>query len=244
FSQDIEQIEGYDGDVIILDPFVSLHRCPENNNTMIDALVKQLARATDGTKSIELVHHSRKPAQAGNPRIDASDARGASAWSDAIRSVRTLNRMTATEAKQAEIDNRRSFFRLDNGKANYAAAWEGSLWFRHKSIILPNCDDVGIVVPWYFPGAFANITADHIRKVRQMARDRRYRSDPRSGEWIGNAMARVLDLDVDNEGERKRIQTILKRWYANGVLQRVEGRDASRHAFTFVEPGDWKDPRG
>src|SRR5262245_15177586 len=44
-------------------------------------------------------------------------------------------------AKQAKVDNPRTYFRVDNGKANYAAPQESSLWFQYRSIILPNGDD-------------------------------------------------------------------------------------------------------
>src|SRR5262249_41802871 len=36
FSKDLDYLECFEGDVIILDPFVSLHQCPESNNGMID----------------------------------------------------------------------------------------------------------------------------------------------------------------------------------------------------------------
>ena len=242
-DHNLEYLETYDGDAIILDPFVSIHQCPENDNSMIDAIVKRLARvaSTPAVKAIELVHHARKPAQGGSIEISAADARGASALSDGVRSLRMLNRMTEREAKQAKVDNPRNYFRVDNGKANYAAPQESSLWFRHQSIILPNGDDVGIVVPWHFPGAFDGVTADHVRKVRDLVRGSQYRADPRADEWIGRAVAEVLDLDVDDEGDLKRIKIILNTWLKKGVLRKVERRDDTRHLFVFVEPGGWND---
>ena len=241
-DQNLEFLECYEGDAIILDPFVSIHQCPENDNSMIDAIVKRLGRlAGSSHKAVELVHHARKPAQGGNPEIGAADARGASALSDGVRSLRMLNRMTEREAKQAKVDNPRNFFRLDNGKANYAAPQESSLWFQHKSIILPNGDDVGIVVPWHFPGAFDGVTPDHMRKVRDLARGGQYRADPRADEYIGHAVAEVLDLDSDDEGDAKRIKIILNTWYKKDVLRKVERRDETRHLFVFVEPGDWNE---
>jgi hypothetical protein len=246
FNDDvIGDLENWEADAVILDPFVSLHQCPENDNTMIDAIVKRLARIAGGgdgsPKAIELVHHARKPAQGGNVEINAADARGASALSDGVRSLRMLNRMTEREAKQAKVDNPRNFFRLDNGKANYAAPQESSMWFQHKSIILPNGDDVGIVVPWHFPGAFDGVTAAHMHKVRELARNGQYRADPRADEWIGNAVAEVLDLDADDESDLKRIKQILKVWTKKDVLRKVERRGDDRHIFVFVEAGEWKD---
>jgi len=53
-DRNLESLEGYeDGDVIILDPFVSIHQCPENDNSMIDAIVKRLGRvASTSPKAI------------------------------------------------------------------------------------------------------------------------------------------------------------------------------------------------
>jgi hypothetical protein len=235
-------------DAVILDPFVSVHHCPENDNVAIDAVVKRLGRVADGTmcpdgpKALEIVHHSRKPAQGGNIEIGSADARGASALSDGVRSLRMLNRMTEREATQAKVGNSKNYFRVDNGKANYAAPSEGSAWFQHKSVILPNGDDVGIVLPWHFPGAFEGVSADHMRKVRDLARSGTYRADSRAEEWIGKAVAEVLDLDPDaGGGDFKRIGIILKRWYKNGVLRKVERQDESRQHRVFVEPGDWNE---
>jgi AAA domain-containing protein len=215
----IEYLEGfYGGDVIILDPFVSVHQCPENDNSLIDAVVKRLARAavTGGAKAIELVHHARKPAQGGHIEIGAADARGASALGDGVRSLRMLNRMTESEALRAKVENARNYFRLDNGKSNYAAPSEGSQWFRHMPVLLPNGDDVGIVVPWHFPGAFDGVTAAHMQQVRDLARSGQYRADPRSPDWIGGAVAEVLDLDTESDGNKKRIKIILKEMVRHG----------------------------
>jgi AAA domain len=104
FTEDIEWLEGSDDDVIILDPLVSIHQCPENDNTAIDAIVKRLARAAD-CKAIELVHHARKPAQGGNMEIAAADARGASALSDGVRSLRAKSRLSVTAGVACGIYN-------------------------------------------------------------------------------------------------------------------------------------------
>jgi AAA domain len=244
FTDDVEWLENSDFDVIILDPFVSLHQCPENDNSMIDAIVKRLGRiaATPRVKAIELVHHARKPAQGGNVEINAADARGASALGDGVRSLRMLNRMTSNEATRAKVDNPRNYFRVDNGKSNYAEPSDGSIWYRHQSIILPNGDDVGIVVSWHFPGAFDGVTAAHMHQVRGLAGSGKYRADHRSPDWIGHAVADVLDLDADDDGERKRIRTVLKEWFSKGVLKKVERKGADRHSFVFVEPGEWTEP--
>lgn len=241
FTDHFEYIEQCDTDVVILDPFVSMHQCPENDNTMIDAIVKRLARATTISyrKNIELVHHARKPAQGGSMEIGTADARGASALGDGVRSLRTLNRMTESQAAQAKVDNHRSYFRVDFGKPNYTAPSSDSRWYRHQSVILPNGDDVGIIVPWRMPGAFDGVTPAHMHQVRTMAGNGSWRADSQSPEWIGGAVAVVLNLDPESDPDRRRVKTILKEWYAKGVLQKVERQDCNRETRLFVEPGKW-----
>jgi hypothetical protein len=51
----------------------------------------------------------------------------------------------------------------------------------------------------------------------------------------------VLDLDPDDEADKKRIKAILKKWFANGVLTTAERKDEHRHAKKFVVPGNWRE---
>jgi hypothetical protein len=222
FTDHVEFLNDCEVDVIILDPLVSIHGCPENDNSAIDAIVKRLGRiaVTGCIKAVELVHHARKPAQGGTIEISGNDARGASAVFDGVRSLRTLNRMTEAEALRAKVEDHRSYFRADGGKANYAAGAAESEWYRHQSVLLPNGDDVGVVVPWHMPGAFDGVTSHHMRQVRDLARSGQYRADQRSPDWIGGAVADALDLDTENEGDRKRIKVILKAWFAEGVIKK------------------------
>jgi RecA-family ATPase len=63
-------------DVLIIDPFVKVHRVSENDNSIMDAVVTvfaEIAEATNG--SVELVQHARKT---GGAEIGVDDARGAS----------------------------------------------------------------------------------------------------------------------------------------------------------------------
>ena len=233
-------------DALVIDPFVACHRVPENDNTAIDFVAKQLARLASAHHiAVEAVHHSRKPPFGGVAEIGAADARGASAFLDAVRSARVLNRMTEAEGQQAGVEDHRAYFRLDNGKANYAPASTTARWFKKISVLLPNgdeftpCDNVGVVAPWRFPGVLDAVTEAHMLKVRTMAAAGTYRADAQSSEWIGRAVADVLNLDADSDADRKRIKRILKLWVANGVLAVVQRKDARRHDKSYVMPGNW-----
>jgi hypothetical protein len=237
----VDAFEVSDYNVIIIDPFISCHDVRENDNTAIDAVVKCFARIATTYVSVMLVHHVRKPAQGNTGESGLADTRGATAFVNAVRMARVLNRMTESEAARAGIaeDDRWRYFRADNGKANYAPPDGGASWYQHRGVLLPNGDNVGVVLPWRFPGAFDGVTPAHMERVRDMARDGNYRSDPRSPEWIGNAVAEVLDIDP--EADKGRIKELLKTWFANGALRKVERRGPDRHTFMFVEPGQWKD---
>jgi AAA domain len=233
-------------DVVIIDPFVACHRVPENDNTLIDSVVKTWAKiAAARHVAIELVHHTRKPPFGGAAEVGVDDGRGASAFKDAVRSARALNRMTEAEGQRAGVDNHRSYFRADNGKANYVKPPDGAAWFKLISAALPNGDkfqpddEVGVVVPWHYPAPFDGVTEAHMVKVRTMAAEGQYRSDTQSDDWIGRAVAEVLRLDVDDD--KARIKAVLKVWIANGALKVVERRDgAQRKVRAFVVPGDWQ----
>jgi hypothetical protein len=225
-------------DVVIIDPFVGCHGVSENDNTAIDAVVKQFAQvATSHGMAVEIVHHVRKPAMGGQVESGVSDARGASALVNAARSVRVLNAMSEAEAQQAGVPDRRGYFRVSDGKANYAPLGEVG-WYRLIPVELPNGDSVATVAAWKMPGAFEGVTAQHLDKVLQMARDGEYRASANSKEWIGFAVAEVIDLD--SVEDRKRIGHILKAWFASGALKTIERKDATRHVRTYVVPGDFE----
>lgn len=238
-----ETIRELDIDVLVIDPFVACHRVSENDNGAIDFVVKQLARiASSNFIAVELVHHSRKPPHGGSPEVGAADARGASSFIDAVRSARTLNRMTEAEAAQAKVDDHRFYMRVDTGKANYAPPGTAARWFRKASVLLPNggkfieADNIGVVEPWRYPGLFDDVTTAHLTRVRLMASSGSYRADPQSVDWIGRAVAEVMELDADDD--RAKIKAILRTWFKNGALVTVERKDKKGMVRLFVEPGN------
>ena len=75
-----------------------------------------------------------------------------------------------------------------------------------------------------------------------MAReDGTYRKDPRADKWIGHAVAEVVELDTEDEADRRQIKELLKTWFANGVLDTEERKDEARRLRTFVVPGNWNE---
>lgn len=141
-------------DVLILDPFVSVHRLSENDNTAIDAVIKRLNKLADRTGcAVEIVHHTRKPPAGSTAPTDANDARGASAILGAVRSARSLNVMTEDIASEFEIpkEDRTGYFSIAENKANLSARSGDVKWRKLESVALGNqsgfrkTDNVGVV---------------------------------------------------------------------------------------------------
>jgi hypothetical protein len=140
---------------------------PENDNTAIDAVVKSWAHIAEETQcSIELVHHVRKPANGSTAEFTIDDARGASALKDGVRASRVLNVMSKEEAETSGMseEHRRSYFRVDRGKANLVPPLEKAVWRKFLSVRLGNAtdtepeDSIGVVTAWQMPGIFDEMT--------------------------------------------------------------------------------------
>src|SRR5690606_20408923 len=102
--------------------------------------------------AIDLVHHTRK---LNGADADMEAARGGSSIAGAVRAARALNVMSPEIAKGFGIDDdeRRSFVRIDDAKANLAPP-SAAKWFHLASVDLGNAtnerpsDHVGVPEPW------------------------------------------------------------------------------------------------
>ncbi|MNE77247.1 hypothetical protein D3C80_1735460 [compost metagenome] len=62
-----------------------------------------------------------------------------------------------------------------------------------------------------------------------------YKQAPNAKEWVGLAVAYALQLDADEESDKKRAGVITKALFAEGFLKKVEERDPiQRRMTTFV----------
>ena len=231
-------------DVVYLDPFVACHGASENDNGAINAVAKTIARMADETGTAwDLVHHSRKT---GGAEITVEDGRGASALLAAARSGRVLNVMTKEEAERAGVEKPRGFFRVDNGKANLAPPPDKSDWFALKSVSLGNGgpnpldqpDYVAVVTPWQWPDMMETVTVDHLRQVQAAVAASRWRENHQAKDWVGNAVAQVMNLDTANRNHKAKIIYLLKTWLSTGMLVAVDGEDGKRNKRTFIEVGE------
>jgi hypothetical protein len=231
-------------DVVIIDPFVSSHRVQENDNGSIDAVAKEWGRIAEATNcAVELVHHARKT---GGAEVTVEDGRGAVALLSAARSGRALNGMTKDEAERAGVGKHRSFFRVDNGKANLAPPPEKTDWFQLVSVALGNGsggmiddgDHVAVVTPWQWPDPLADVEVADLAAVLRKVRSGRWRENHQCADWVGQAIAEVLELDLDAPAERSKVKGLLKVWLASGALVVREMKDETHRLRKYVEAGE------
>jgi hypothetical protein len=148
------QIGDNEIDVATFDPLVTLHGVPENDTGKMDTVVRIFAGIADQQNcAVELSHHTRKLMAGSTADYSVDDMRGAGAVKDAMRAVRMLNRMTPKDAEDVGIPEheRAAYFRLDPVKGNNSRPALAT-WRRFVNVELPNSDEVGVVVPWEFPG--------------------------------------------------------------------------------------------
>jgi hypothetical protein len=236
----IDEIMERQIDVVTIDPFVSSHEVPENDNNAIDMVIKKAwgAVAERAGCAVQIVHHLRK---IGNeePTVDA--ARGAGALAAGLRAIRVLAGMTTEEAKKAGVDNPYRYFRAFSGKLNMAPRENKSDWYHLESVDLGNGNDarpsdhVQVAVAWKWPEALDGMTGTDFDRVAARIRDGRWRENSQAADWVGKAIAEALDLSLDNAPDRARVVGVLKAWIAAGSLIVVEGKDEKRETKKFIE---------
>lgn len=231
--------------VLIVDPFVSSHGVIENDNNAISLVMHSWARIAEATGcAIELVHHTRKIQAGGDASAD--DSRGASAFNAAARSVRALNRMTKEEAKKAGLpeEDRGVYFRVSNGKANLAPPSEKSDWYTITSVDLGNArgnrpsDQVGAIERWSFVEVMAaKAKPEEIRRVQDIVAAGSYRADIRADDWVGKAVAKVMELDLSHKPHRDRVSSLIAEWMRAGYFRVEVGKDGGRRERKHVVVG-------
>ena len=233
-------------DVLVLDPFISIHRVSENNNPLIDQVIKLLGKvANQNNCGIEIVHHVRKPSM-GQHEITADDTRGGGAIVNAVRSCQVLNRMSSKDAEQARIeqDERFRYFRADSGKQNLAPPAKAK-WRFLESIDLPNGDNVQVVESWKFPEIVNSVTQEEMEFIRATAQAGVYnRWNAQAKYWIGHPLADRLGLDPKNKADRQDIWAKLNACRRNRMIALETRLDANRRPREFVVPGPGGDPGG
>jgi hypothetical protein len=225
-------------DVLSIDPFIATHSVNENDNTAIRNVIECYDTIAEAANcAVSIWHHTRK-ANGQDASIDS--ARGAGAFIDACRSVRVLETMSKTEAKELGLGHAGSYFRSFNGKLNFAPPTDKSDWFQIVSISLGNDvlfgDEVGVVEAWDHPlkgGKAVDLSMDERSEIRRAFAGSEWREDIRADMWAGKAIATALNLSVDDE--KMKIKAILSKLILTGVLKRVTRKDNVRRERVYIE---------
>lgn len=235
----VEELKARKIDVLIVDPFVSSHRVNENDNGMIDVVVKAWARVTDSANcAIELVHHVRK---SNGTEVTADSARGGSSIVGAARDVRVLNPISQQEAEGFGIDNPRSYFRAGSDKSNFAPI-ENAQWYEIIGVNLYNDpsevagDSVGVYRKWTPPDPFDDITQAMMQEaIKRLSQgDCKYSSQAK--DWGGHIIAHILEIDTAQPKGKAFMKRVLWQWEKNGQIHKVNRycKDARKEK-PFVE---------
>jgi hypothetical protein len=191
--------------------------------------------------AIGVDHHVRKSGQ-GQTEVTTADARGASALINKARLSRVCNPMSAQEAISAHIKGarRKYYFRVDTGKVNISEPGE-AVWFEKLPVLCDNGEKTPVIINWKYPNAFDSVTPEHMNAVRETAKNGNYRKSAQAKNWIGLVVGEILDLDPEDEADKKQIKTILRTWFANGVLDIQKRPDENWVKRPFVVPGNWNE---
>jgi hypothetical protein len=238
-------------DFIVVDPFVNCARFAENDNNMMAAIIEKVwaGIAERQNCAAGLVHHVRKGSSRNSYTVE--DARGAGALINSCRNVRVLNTMTKEEGKRAGVERYRSYFRIDNGKANLAPPSEDSEWRKIVSVDLGNAsgdcpaDHIGVVTPWLWPDPLATLTeADLYAAQKAVSENGPWRKDVQAKNWVGIPIAQALNLDLDADTDLATVKGALKLWIDGKRFRVVERDDEHRKKRQFVEVDIWAtDPK-
>jgi hypothetical protein len=232
-------IDDSGAEIVCIDPLSSFHGVNENSNSEVRTLMDAL-RGVSHRKSVSfhMVHHSVKEAIQ-NKTLGAEGARGASAFLDACRIVRTLRTLTKEENKRAGLpEGDKSVVRTVIGKGNMTQAGDGTFMFRLQGVDLqngdetyPEGDNVGVIEAYD-----ANIEADSFDDLGRQAdaarvllelADGEYRvypgSGPRHNQWLGHFM--MKDLGVEIVADMDAALSLLE---AEGFLRIERRRDAKK----------------
>jgi hypothetical protein len=228
-------------DVFMLDPLVSFHGVMENDNGHMDLVIKEGfgAIANQTNSAGEMFHHPGK-AKPGQADTSVEDGRGASAILWAVRSARVFNFMTPEEAAKLGMaeDDRKLHIRIANGKANMGPLGKAK-WMKLVVEDLVNGDHVAVASPWSPPDPFQGVTVRDLFVVQKRVSEGEWRESAQSSEWVGKAVAEVLDLDLESAPLQNRVKSLLKTWLASGALKVVTKLDEHRKERKFVEVGQW-----
>ena len=241
----IEKIKHHKIGVAFIDPWVGANQINENDNVAMNAAVAAVRRVCDATDcSVGLVHHIRK---SNGDEATVDSVRGAGSLIGAARAARVINKISQEDALKLGVSEQESLgiFRVDDGKSNLAPPAAHAVYRRMVGVELPNGEYVGVATSYAMPDLFDGVTSKEALAVQRAVgeaeqADEPYRSDVRAKNWIGIAVAKTLNLDLDKKHEKAKARAIAKKWLETDVLRHstwLSKRDGREVPVVVV--GDW-----
>lgn len=241
----ITEVEKKDIGAIIIDPWVSVNDISENDNSAMDKAVAVAREIADATGcAVVITHHMRK---LNGEEATIDSVRGAASLIGAARAARIINKVSQEDAMKLGVNEQEALgiFRIDDGKSNMAPPREKATYCRMQGVRLPNGEYVGVATPYKLPDMFDGISAKDARELQRLVgaaaeRDEPFRQDVRAANWVGKAVAVVLDLDLEKKHEKTRCKALVKKWLDTNVLRaetwpsKRDGREVQ-----VVVVGEW-----
>jgi hypothetical protein len=211
-------------DLLVIDPFVQIHRVSENQNEEIEQVMIALRDiSVQANCALHLVHHTRKPAtgsahQAG----DIFAVRGGGAIVGDAHFVFTLADMGAGDGETLGVSeaDRKKYIRLDDAKGKLAPP-SGARWFERVGVTMPYGlvgEQVGVLVPHEFGGTEERFTTHQANEVLKEV-ERRFEAgtpfshSPRSGaRYLGHYLLQNRKMS------RRTAESLMTEWLNNGVV--------------------------
>ena len=240
-------------DVVIMDPWVSVHQVDSNLSHLVQPIVsafKAIAQATNA--AIEIVAHSRKP---NGRELTEDDALGSVAFVNKTRDVRVLNKMTEPEAAKYGLApwEAGDYFRVDTPKHTHRRSVR-PVWRQKVSVSLGNkgpgmidyATDVGVVAEWSPPtlaSLIEGLEPEQIEAIKAAVAAGDDRESPQANAWAGNAVAKVLGLDVADKPQKAKAKSTLAALTKAGHFKSVDRPDPTGrgHTFKHLVPADPED---
>jgi hypothetical protein len=213
----------HDIEAVGFDPFIKTHDAPENDNSAIDQVCDILTTiAVEMNVAPYLAHHDSKGVKQPG---DTDRGRGASSLPFAARINHTITPMTIDEQELFNVDNRKSFVRVDSQKVNLCPSSQAR-WYQLVGVELGNItdtyplgDEIQVAEPWCPPDLFFGLSHALLNAMldeidRGLPDGDRYSNEnaARNG-----AAWKVIQQYAPQKTEEQ-CKEIIKEWVAKGVL--------------------------
>ncbi|MCA0318468.1 MAG: helicase RepA family protein [Proteobacteria bacterium] len=246
-------VEAHRIDVVMIDPLVSMHQGNENASGAMDGILKALARMSmELNFAVHINHHVGKLPR-GATAVTLHDLRGSSAILGAIRGGRVINwtsedeRERAMDAGQTAEEVKR-LVRVSYEKVSYGEPPSAEYYaIKGHDVVAP-----GMMFPPLYRSSgmvrvklakSTRLTNDEVVRVHTGMVPHWSRKSPKSPQWVGIRVGALLDLDMGDKSNKKRVEFIVSDLIRRGVLKVVEGQKANREKTEdVVANSDWKSP--